>query len=88
MAVKVNRMTTFVQYIYSHRPECNLFQIVWVFKVARLLTAHVHVLPFVRIAKKMKEEEERATLENFMDSSILELLLNVTEVKAMLFRFS
>ena len=29
--------------------------------------------------KKMNEEEERATLENFLDSSILELLLNVTE---------
>ena len=39
---------------------------------------HVYVLPFVRIAKKMNEEEERATLENFVDSSILELLLNET----------
>ena len=39
----------------------------------------MHVLPFVRVAKKMNEEEERATLENFMDSSILELLLNEAE---------
>ena len=45
----------------------------------KLLTAHVQVLPFVRIATKMDEEEERATLENFVDSSILELLLNETE---------
>ena len=28
---------------------------------------------------KMNEEEERATLENFMDTSILDLLLNETE---------
>ena len=66
-------MTTFVQYIYPHRQECNLFQI------ALLLTAHMHVLPFVRVSKKMNEEEERATLENFVDSSILECLLNKTE---------
>ena len=52
-----------------------------VFEIALLLTAHVHVLPFVHIAKKMNKEEERATLENFVDSSILELLLNETEDK-------
>ena len=39
----------------------------------------MHVLPFVRVAEKMNMEEERATLENFVDSSILELLLNETE---------
>ena len=39
----------------------------------------MQVLPFIRAAKKMNEEEERATLENFVDSSILELLLNETE---------
>ena len=38
--------------------------------------AHVQVLPFIRIATEMNEEEERATLENFLDSSLLELLLN------------
>ena len=48
----------------------------WMFKhIALLLTVHVHILPFVHISKKMNEEEERATLENFVDSSILELLL-------------
>ena len=41
----------------------------------------MHVLPFVRAAKKINEEEESATLENFMDSSILELLFNETEDK-------
>ena len=40
------------------------------------LTAHVHILPFVHVAMKMKEEEEIATLEKFMDFSILEFLLN------------
>ena len=35
--------------------------------------------PFICVVKKMNEEEERATLENFVDSSILELLLNETE---------
>ena len=39
----------------------------------------MHALPFVRVATKMNEEEERATLENLVDSSILELLLNETE---------
>ena len=37
------------------------------------------ILSFVHVAKKMNEEEERATLENFVDYSILELLLNETE---------
>ena len=72
-------MTTFVQYIYPHRRECNLIQIAQVFLIALLLTAHVHILPFIRVVTKMNEEEERATLENFVDSSILELLLNETE---------
>ena len=35
-------------------------------------------LPFIRKAK-MNKEEERASLENFVYSSILELLLNETE---------
>ena len=39
----------------------------------------MQVLLFVCVATKMNEEEERATLENFVDSSILELLLNETE---------
>ena len=39
----------------------------------------MHVLSFVRIAKEMNEKEVRNTLENFVDSSILELLLNGTE---------
>ena len=30
-------------------------------------------------SKKMNEEEERARLEKFLDSSILELVLNETE---------
>ena len=69
-------MTTFVQYFYPNRRECNLFQIPlgWFFLIALLLTAHVQVVPFVRVATEMNEEEERATLENFVDSSILELL--------------
>ena len=40
---------------------------------------HVHVLPFICVAKKMNEEKERATLQNFVNSSILEFLLNETE---------
>ena len=39
----------------------------------------MQVLPFLRLATKMNEEDERATLENFVDSSILEFLLNETE---------
>ena len=40
----------------------------------------MHVLPFVRVATKMNGEEERATLENFVDSSTyLELLFSETE---------
>ena len=66
MVTYTDRMTTFVT-------NCMVFEI------ALLLTAHVHVLPFVRASKKINEEEERATLENFVDSSILELLLNETE---------
>ena len=42
-----------------------------------LLTVHMQVLLF--LAVKMYEEEEKATLENFMESSILELLFNETE---------
>ena len=72
-------MTTLVQYIYPHRRECNVFQIAWFLKNALVLTVHVHVLPFIRIVTKMNEEEERGTLENFVYSSILELLLNETE---------
>ena len=69
-------MTTFVHYIYSHRRECNLFQITRCFNLnCTPITVHVHILPFVRVAKKMSEEEERATLDNYVDSSILELLL-------------
>ena len=49
------------------------------FLIALPPTAHVQVLPFVCVATKMNEEEERATLENFVDSSILELLLNETK---------
>ena len=71
-------MTMFVQYIYPHRQECDLLQIAR-FLIAFLITAYVHVLLFVRVAKKMNKEEERATLQNFVDSSILELLLNETE---------
>ena len=41
--------------------------------------AHVQVLPFVCVAMKMNEEEERTTFDNFVDSSLLELLLNETE---------
>ena len=41
----------------------------------------MHILPFIHVAMKMNEEEERVTLENFMDSSILECLLNETEIK-------
>ena len=40
---------------------------------------HVQLLPFVHVAMKMNEEEERATLDNFVDSSLLELLLNESE---------
>ena len=69
-------MTTFVQYVYPQRRECDLFQIAQFLKIALLLTAHVHIFPFVRAAKKINEEKERATLENFMDSSNLQLLLN------------
>ena len=68
-----NHTTTFVQYIYLHRQECNLFQVAQLIKNCTLLTAHMHILLFVCVAKKMKEEEERATLENFVDFSILEL---------------
>ena len=35
-----------------------------------------HVLQFVRVGKKINEEEERATLKNFVDSFISELLRN------------
>ena len=38
----------------------------------------MHVLPFVH-SKELNKEEERATLEDFMEYSILELLLNETE---------
>ena len=56
------------------------FQIACVFfLISLLLTAHVQVLLFVCITTKMNKEEERATLESFMVSSILELLLNETE---------
>ena len=34
-------------------------------------------MQFIRVVSKMNEEEERATLDNFIDSFILELLLNV-----------
>ena len=43
-------------------------------KNALLLIADVHVVPFVSVAKKMNEEEERTTLENFVDCSTLDLL--------------
>ena len=48
--------------------------------VFKKFTAYVHVLQFIRVVTKMNEEEERATLENFVDSSVLELLLNETNI--------
>ena len=39
----------------------------------------MQVLPFVCVATEMNKVEERVTLDNFVDSSILELLLNETE---------
>ena len=54
-------------------------QFILFFKLHTYLRRMCTFLPFVCIVKKMNEEEERATLENFMDSSILEPLLNETE---------
>ena len=75
-----NRMTTFVQYIYLHRQECNLFQFAWFF-FFKLHSYLLRMCTFYRsyAQQRMNEEEERATLENFVDSSILELLLNEKE---------
>ena len=57
----------------------QFIQIARFFIIALLHTAHVYILHFIRVAKKMNEEEERATLENFVYSFILELLLNEME---------
>ena len=54
-------MTTFGQYTFTRIGESEIYSKMHFFL---LLTAHVQVLPFVRVATKMNEEGERATLEN------------------------